>query len=99
MAEPYPIIIPLLNPNEPGVLLASLHVTQGQHVLTGDKLCTLETTKSTAELAAESEGFVVGLTFESGQTVQAGGVLGYLAGSPDWPPPATPEIPAWKTAI
>jgi len=99
MAEPYPIIIPLLNPNEPGALLASLHVTQGQHVLTGDKLCTLETTKSTAELAAESEGFVVGLTFESGQTVQAGDVLCYLAGSPDWSPPAIPDIPAWKTAI
>jgi len=98
MIETYPIIIPLLNPNEPGALLAALHVVPGQHVLSGDILCTLETTKSTAELAAESEGFVVGLTSQAGQTVQAGDILFYLAGSPDWSPPAPMETPSGKAA-
>jgi sugar O-acyltransferase (sialic acid O-acetyltransferase NeuD family) len=48
----------------------------------------LETTKSTLDLAAETEGYVVGLAFEAGQIVQAGDILGYLADSPDWTPPA-----------
>jgi hypothetical protein len=87
MPESHPITIPLLNPNEPGALLAALHVDPGQHVKIGDQLCTLETTKSTVELTAESEGFVVGLTARPGQTVMAGDVLCYLAASPDWSPP------------
>jgi len=98
MSETYSIIIPLLNPNEPGALLAALHVAPGQHVFSGDILCTLETTKSTAELAAESEGFVVGLASKAGQTVQAGDILCYLAGSPDWSPPAPMETPSGKAA-
>ena len=56
-----PVPIPLLNPNEPEALIASLAVTEGQQVAAGDLLCTLETTKSTAEVVAESAGFVVGL--------------------------------------
>lgn len=88
MNEPTPIIIPLINPNEPGALLAALHVVPGQHVIIGDKLYTLETTKSTVELTAETNGYMVGLAFEVGQTIQAGEILGYLADSPDWIPPA-----------
>jgi acetyltransferase EpsM len=91
MLEPEPILIPLLNPNEPGALLASLHITPGQHVIAGEKLCTLETTKSTVELTAGVEGFVVGLAFQPGQTVQAGDILGYLADSPNWLPPVIIE--------
>ncbi len=86
MADPYPITIPLINPNEPGALLASLHVSPGQHVRIGDKLCTLETTKSTVELTAEADGFFVALAHKVGETVQAGVILGYLANSPDWSP-------------
>ena len=92
MTEPTPITIPLINPNEPGALLAALHVTPGQHVALGDKLCTLETTKSTVELTAEAEGYLVGLAYQAGQTVQAGEILGYLADSPDWTPPAILEL-------
>jgi acetyltransferase EpsM len=86
MADPYPITIPLINPNEPGALLASLHVSPGQHVRIGDRLCTLETTKSTFELTAEADGFFVGLAHKVGETVQAGVILGFLADSPDWSP-------------
>ena len=70
--------------------MAALHVTPGQHVALGDKLCTLETTKSTLELTAEADGYLVGLTYQAGQTVQAGEILGYLADSPNWTPPAIP---------
>ncbi len=91
MAEPIPIIIPLVNPNEPSAMLAALHVTPGQLVKRGDVICTLETTKSTLELAAEGDGFLVGLAFGVGQTVQAGEILAYLAVSPDWVPASLPE--------
>jgi sugar O-acyltransferase (sialic acid O-acetyltransferase NeuD family) len=93
MPEPTPITIPLINPNEPGALLAALHVILKQYITRGDKLCTLETTKSTVELAAEADGYVVALAFEAGQTVQAGDILGYLADSPDWTLPAHPIAP------
>jgi sugar O-acyltransferase (sialic acid O-acetyltransferase NeuD family) len=83
----YEVLIPLLNPNEPEALLAALHVQDGQQVSAGDLLCTLETTKSTAELLAEHDGFVAGLHARQGVTLRAGERLCYLAASPEWSPP------------
>jgi len=74
-----PIIIPLLNPNEPDARLVSLAIGEGQHVALGDLLCTLETTKATTDLLAEGEGYVVGLRFSAGQTVRAGEILCVLS--------------------
>jgi acetyltransferase EpsM len=88
MSEPIPVTIPLINPNEPGAMLAALHVATGQRIDRGDIICTLETTKSTVELAAEGDGYLVGLAFSVGQTIQAGEVLGYLASDPNWVPPS-----------
>ncbi len=93
MIEPTPITVPLINPNEPGALLAALHVSPRQHVQQGEILCTLETTKSTVDVTAEVDGYVVGLSFTVGQTIQAGEILAYLAESPDWNPPAQLTIP------
>ncbi len=90
----YPITIPLLNPNEPEALLAVLSVVEGQQVTAGELICTLETTKSSAELAAEASGFVVGLRFAQGDTVRAAQVLCYLAESPEAQPPAPEQTPA-----
>ncbi len=92
MSDPTPILVPLLNPNEPGARLADLHVSPGQHVTPGEKLCTLETTKSTVELSAEVGGYIVSLAYHAGQTVQAGEILAYIADSPDWTPPPIKEI-------
>jgi acetyltransferase EpsM len=84
--EAEPVYIPLLNPNEPEAHLASLDVREGQHVEIGQVLCTLETTKSTTEVVAESAGYFVQIQFRQGQKVQAGELLGYLADSPEWVP-------------
>jgi sugar O-acyltransferase (sialic acid O-acetyltransferase NeuD family) len=89
----HPVIVPLLNPNEPEAVLAALHVSQGQHVLSGQPLFTLETTKTTAEVPAEVEGFIVNLTAQTGQLVQAGDVLFYIAETPDWQPPQAEALP------
>ncbi len=88
------VIIPLLNPNEPEAVLAGLHVRPGQQVQPGDLLCTLETTKSTAEVLAESGGFVVALQAEPGQTLRAGDTLCYLAETPDWLPSSAAAQPS-----
>jgi acetyltransferase EpsM len=82
-----PVLIPLLNPNEPEALLAEIRIQNGQRVQIGEVLCTLETTKSTAEVTAEASGFIIGLAVGAGQTVNAGQVLCYLAEAPDAQPP------------
>jgi len=87
MAEALSVVVPLLNPNEPEAKLASLHVTEGQQVKRGEVLCTLETTKSTAEVEAELAGYTVGLRYVEGDTVRAGDVLCYVAVTRDWRPP------------
>ena len=87
MRSPLPVTIPLLNPNEPEAQLAALHVQEGQKILHDELICTLETTKSTAEVRAEQAGFVVGLRFQAGELVRAGDVLCYLAETADWQPP------------
>jgi acetyltransferase EpsM len=84
-----PVIIPLLNPNEPEALLTALYVRDGQAVRAGDLLCSLETTKSAADLHAESDGYIAGLCFSAGQTVRARDTLCYLADSPGEIPEAT----------
>lgn len=91
MSDAHAVLIPLLNPNEPQALLATLPVEEGQFVEAGQTLCTLETTKSTAEVTAEVAGYVVGLAFQPGDTVLAGQVLCHLAASRDWSPPPPKE--------
>jgi sugar O-acyltransferase (sialic acid O-acetyltransferase NeuD family) len=90
---PVTITIPMLNPNEPEAILAALHVSEGQYVSEGEILCTLETTKSTADLGAQAAGYVIGLRFSQGQTARAGDLLCYLAESATWAPPAMETTP------
>jgi sugar O-acyltransferase (sialic acid O-acetyltransferase NeuD family) len=81
-----PISIPLINPNEPEALLAEFYAAPGQKLSVDDPICALETTKSTIDLLAETEGYLVGLQFAEGDTLRAGDVLGYIAESPEWEP-------------
>src|SRR3990172_9406828 len=85
-ASPEPVRIPLVNPNETEARIASLNVSEGQLVEEGEVLCTLETTKATTEIVAARPGYVIQLRHKAGQTVRAGELLCYLAGSPDWSP-------------
>jgi sugar O-acyltransferase (sialic acid O-acetyltransferase NeuD family) len=89
MSDATQVIIPLINPNEPQALVIELHILEGQHVSPGDLLCTLETTKSTSDVVAETEGYVVGLACEEGQQVTVGDLFCFLADSPDWSPPVS----------
>ena len=80
---PKPIFFPLINPNERDANLVAVHVDEGEHVEVGQVICTLETTKSTNEITAESAGYIVGLQYAEGQTVSAGDIFGYLSDSPE----------------
>ncbi len=81
------VLVPLLNPNEPEARVADLPIAEGQYVEAGAELCTLETTKATGVLEAESAGYIAGLHAAAGQTVRAGEILCYLAADPAWQPP------------
>jgi len=82
MNQAISITAPLLNPNEPEALLSAIHVTEGQYVLKGQPLFTLETTKATAEVTADADGYVVGLRYQAGQVIPAGETLAYLSDDP-----------------
>ncbi|UCF61382.1 MAG: hypothetical protein JSV37_01525, partial [Anaerolineaceae bacterium] len=92
MSDPFEVLVPLLNPNEPESRLSELHVTNGQLVKQDAVLCTLETTKSTAELVAHREGYVIGLQATIGDMVRAGVRLCWLADEVDWQPPVLEHV-------
>lgn len=85
-----PIKIPLLNPNEPEALLAALEVSEGDRLEPGQVLAVIETTKSTGEILADTAGYLVGLRYHTGETLQAGEVLAYIGSTPDAHDPALP---------
>jgi acetyltransferase EpsM len=93
MAEATKITIPLLNPNEPELQLASLDVSEGEQVEAGQLLCTLESTKSTSELYAEVGGYVLGLAARQGDVLRSGTALCWIAAKPDWEPPEVSAAP------
>lgn len=92
MPQPFPVLIPLVNPNEAEALLAALHVVEGQWVEKDGLIAELETTKSNAELTAEEAGYVRGLRAARGQVLRAGERLCFLTAGPDDPLPAD-EVP------
>lgn len=89
----HPVLVPLLNPNEPEATVVELRVGEGDEIGVGDVICTLETTKSTEDLEAVASGFVVGLSARVGSTVRAGELLCHIAPTPDWLPPPAPAGP------
>ena len=89
-----PIKIPLLNPNEPEALLASLEASEGDRLEPGQVLAVIETTKSTGEILADTAGYLVGLRYRAGETLPAGEVLAYIGATPNAHDPA---LPPWQT--
>jgi sugar O-acyltransferase (sialic acid O-acetyltransferase NeuD family) len=78
--------IPLLNPNEPEAKVVHLAVQEGQFVSKDSVLCILETTKSTAEVVAEIDGYIISLQVAENDLAEAGSLLCYLAKSAEWQP-------------
>jgi UDP-perosamine 4-acetyltransferase len=79
---PIPIVVPLLNANEPEARLVDVHVSDGQRVESGDILFTVETTKAASDVEAPSAGFVR-LAAAEGDTLSVGDLLAYLTDTAD----------------
>jgi sugar O-acyltransferase (sialic acid O-acetyltransferase NeuD family) len=93
------VIIPLLNPNEPEAKVVQLAVAEGQYASKDSVLCILETTKSTAEVVAETDGYVISLQVSENDLAKAGSLLCYLANTADWQPEIpTPELSQKSTS-
>ncbi len=83
MADLLAIMVPLVNPNESESVLAQLAVKEGQLVRKGELLAVFETTKSTFDLLAEEEGYVLGISASEGDLLKTNTRFLYLAGRPD----------------
>ncbi len=87
-----PILVPLLNANEPEARLISIHVREGQLVQQGDLLFTIETTKAASDVESPHSGHLR-LVAHEGETLAVGAVLGFLTATPD----EAIELPAVNT--
>lgn len=79
-----PVLLPLLNANEPEARLVQIHVKDGQPVQKGDLLFTIETTKAASDVEAPESGFAR-LVASEGDTLSVGAVLAYITETVDEP--------------
>lgn len=79
---PLPIIVPMLNANEPEARLVVIHLADGQPVNKGDLLFTIETTKATEDIESPDTGFFRRLAHQ-GDTLAVGDTLGFITLSAD----------------
>ncbi len=77
-----PVLLPLLNANEPEARLVEIHVKDGQAVQKGDLLFTIETTKAASDVEAPESGFAR-LAASEGDTLSVGAVLAYITETAD----------------
>lgn len=96
MSKLIPLKVPLVNPNEEEAVLASLEVVEGGAISQGDRLSVFETTKSTFEMIAEAEGFLVGLMAQVGDALRVGQVWAYVGDSPQ---ARDEKLPPWTVPI
>lgn len=79
-----PVLVPLLNANEPEARLVEIHVKEGQPVQKGDLLFTIETTKAASDVEAPEGGFAR-LVAAEGATLAVGETLAYITETADEP--------------
>jgi sugar O-acyltransferase (sialic acid O-acetyltransferase NeuD family) len=89
---PTPILVPLLNANEPEARLVAVHAQNGQSVRKGDLLFTIETTKAASDIEAPEAGFLR-LVAHDGDTLAVRDVLAFLTKTADEQLPVASEQP------
>ena len=90
-----PILVPLLNANEPEARLVTIHTRDGAPVKKGDLLFTIETTKAAAEIDAPETGFFRLLAAED-TTFAVGDILAFITTAAD---ETLPKMPASALSI
>jgi pyruvate dehydrogenase E2 component (dihydrolipoamide acetyltransferase) len=57
MSEPVVVRVPQINPNDEHAVVVQWHVAKGARVSAGEALVTMETSKTTFDVYAPSDGF------------------------------------------
>ncbi len=78
MSDHLSVLMPQINPNEIEAVVTAVHVIEGQQVKKGDLIATFETTKASADLQAEADGFISGLAIKPGQKVNTGDLICHI---------------------
>ena len=79
---PTPVLVPLLNANEPEARLVIIHIQDGSPVQKGELIFTIETTKAAADIESPDTGFLR-LSAREGDTLAVGDVLAFITAQPD----------------
>lgn len=77
------IIMPALGMSQDTGTLLAWHKAEGEAVAAGDILFEVETDKTTMEVEAPANGFVVGISADAGAEVPVGQVIAFIADSAD----------------
>ena len=91
---PIPILVPLLNANEPEARLIAVHIQDGMSVNKGDLVLTVETTKAAADIESPESGYLRLVAVE-GDTLAVGDLLAYITSTPD----ENVELPVKASAV
>lgn len=89
----HPVYIPRVNNNDDVVKVVHIAVARGDAVASGDLLMEVETEKAVVEVAAERDGYVLGLLCDSGQTIAVGAVAMWLGATADEAIPQDSSVP------
>lgn len=74
--------MPVLNSNDTSATLVEWMKSSGEFVKKGETICTIETTKSVADIEAEAEGYLTPL-FEAGAEIAVGTAIAVLMDTAD----------------
>jgi pyruvate dehydrogenase E2 component (dihydrolipoyllysine-residue acetyltransferase) len=80
---PTPIYTPRINNNDDTVRLAALLVEIGSSVRTGDPIIDVETDKATFTVEAATDGYLLSVGGNKGDTLQVGSILAWIGATPD----------------
>lgn len=83
------IIMPALGMSQDTGTLVAWHKSEGEAVVSGDIIFEVETDKTTMEVEAPADGFIVGICAEAGAEVPVGKVIAFIADSADASVPNT----------
>lgn len=75
------LILPRLNANDTSVRLVAWLAGDGEKVSRGDPVCAVETTKASAEMEAEADGYLRHAASE-GEELDVGALVGWIGESP-----------------
>ncbi len=82
---PTPVYTPRINNNDDTVRLAAVLVQIGSRIRTGDPVIDVETDKATFTVEAPSDGYLLAVKGNTGDTLEVGSILAWIGATADEP--------------